>query len=179
MTIEITVTRLRTAVDELWGAVNELALIALEDQPQSPALAAADHLAESVSELQGEVAGARELLSETVSVAQHELPAVFPDVYVHLARFDRRLEREVRGHEAVERVAAAAERARRDWPAWHRSVLESADRLDAPREDVTSAIADCLREVCARPRATQSTPRGRRMDRPHPIEEANHPRRTP
>lgn len=175
MTMELSIHRFRAAVDQLWSAMGELAIIALEDQPESPALAAADHLAEEVSELQGELACARTLLSGK----DGRVSSGLPEVFVLLAQFDRRLDRGVRSHEAVERLAAAASRAGREWPAWHRSVLDSADRLDAPRDDVTIALADCLREVCVRPHALQSAPGGWETARPQSIEEVNRPRRTP
>ena len=58
---------LGSAIDELWAAVCELVLIALEDAPSPSDLAVVDDLVNSVSGLQGDVVVWRDLLARSPS----------------------------------------------------------------------------------------------------------------
>lgn len=120
---------LASAVGELWAAVSELVLIALEDSPQPAGLAVADDLVDSVTGLQGDVAGCRDLLAQgpacltgpALASLQHQLDGAA-----------LRYWRSIRAHEPVAQLRRAARTRGGEWTAWARSVQHSAARCEDP-----------------------------------------------
>ena len=120
---------LASAVGDLWAAVSELVLIALEDTPQPADLAVVDDLVDSVSGLQGDVAACRDLLAPgpagltgpAMAVLQHQLAGA-------TARYWAR----IRAYEAVAELRRAARSRQGDWPSWVTSVQRSAARCEDP-----------------------------------------------
>jgi len=142
MTLEDARTRLAVAVEELWDAVNELVLITVEDQPSEGSLAAADAFAEQVSELQGEVAEARRVLSD----AEKPGPWLTPAAEAIDAATWRYWQR-IRAHEPVTRVRAATRRLGEPWPSWQRTTEQSAQRCEEPLASVVHAVRACWIET--------------------------------
>ncbi|WP_448628557.1 hypothetical protein [Geodermatophilus sp. URMC 64] len=161
MTVQRAVAQLSAAVEELWTAVGELVLIVCEDQPEREGLAVADQLVESVSEIQGVVADARTRLA-----AQGTTPEVtaLPEIAAALHEASVRYWRDVRGHEPVAQLRAAARTRGGGWPAWRRSVEQSAARCVDPFDSVAVAVDAGWQEICQLaaaipgPRQTPSAP---------------------
>jgi hypothetical protein len=117
------------AVHDLWAAVGELVLIALEDTPSPSDLVVVDDLVDAVSGLQGDVAACQDLLApisltlsmQTMAALQHQLAA---------ASF--RYWRGIRAYEPTAQLRSAARRRGGEWTAWLGSVQESAARCEAP-----------------------------------------------
>jgi hypothetical protein len=107
---------LAAAVEELWRGVTELVLITLEDQPGDPAPAAVDAFAEQVSELQGEVAAVRTVAAGPAG------PATWSSLDAVTWRYWQR----IRSFDAVACLRTATRRRGGGWPAWQRSVEQSA-----------------------------------------------------
>jgi hypothetical protein len=124
-------------VDELWSAVGELVLIALEDAPRPSDLAVVDDLVDSVSGLQGHVAACRHVLapdSPTLSGAE------LADLQHQLAAASLQYWRGIRAYEPVAQLRRAARARGSEWTAWFGSVQESAARCEAP---LCAAAAAC------------------------------------
>ncbi len=117
------------AIDDLWSAVCELVLIALEDAPQPADLAVADDLVDSVSGLQGDVAACRALL--TPGSPPLSAP-VLGQLQHQLAGASFRYWRAIRAYEPVAQLRRAARSRGGEWTAWFASVQESAARCEAP-----------------------------------------------
>jgi hypothetical protein len=130
-------------VEQLWAAVTELAVIVLDDQPEPGGLAAADVLGEQVSELQGEIAALREVLTTPRDDAMSALPVIG----LHTQAFQARYWRQLRSHEAQVQLSRAIRRAGGHWPAWQRTVAATARRCEAPLELTTSALQLCGQEA--------------------------------
>jgi hypothetical protein len=144
MTLQIATAELHQAVEKLWDALSELVLICFEDQPDSSGLAGADQLAEQISEVQADVAAARELcVQRDRAVAEWLAPAD-----QHLRQAGVRFWRDVQAAVPVNRLQAATRRAGGQWPAWHRSVLQSAERLNGPLDEVAAAMNTCWQDAC-------------------------------
>jgi hypothetical protein len=142
MTLPDARTRLTVAVEELWDAVGELVLITVEDQPAEGALAAADALAEQVSELQGEVAEAREALSDA-----DQLGPWLPRAAHAIDAATWRYWQGVRAHDPVTRLRAATRRLGEPWPSWQRTTEQSAQRCEEPLASVVHAVRACWIET--------------------------------
>jgi len=135
--------RLTGEVEQLWAAVTELAVIVLDDQPEPGGLAAADVLGEQVSELQGEIAALREVLT----TPRDDAVAALPVIGLHTQAFQARYWRQLRSHEAQVQLKGAIRRAGGHWPAWQRTVATTARRCEAPLELTTSALQQCWQEA--------------------------------
>jgi hypothetical protein len=145
--VQEVVGRLSAAVDQLWGAICELALVVLEDQPEAEGLAVTDQLVETVSEVQGAVAEARARLAVGSSRGLPAVTELAPAVAALRAAVVRYW-RDVRGHEAVAALRAGTRLRGGEWPAWRRSAELSALRCAEPMDDVAAALDACWHEVC-------------------------------
>jgi hypothetical protein len=145
--VQEVVGRLSAAVDQLWGAICELALVVLEDQPEAEGLAVTDQLVETVSEVQGAVAEARLRLAVCASPDLLAVAELAPAVAA-LRSAAVRYWRDVRGHEAVAALRAGTRQRGGGWPAWRRSAEVSALRCAEPMDAVAAALDACWREVC-------------------------------
>lgn len=145
--VQEVVGRLAAAVDGLWGAVCELALVVLEDQPEAEGLAVTDQLVETVSEVQGAVAEARLRLAVCSSPDRPAVAELAPAVAA-LRSASVRYWRDVRGHEAVAALRAGTRQRGGEWLAWRRSAELSALRCAEPMDDVAAALDACWQEVC-------------------------------
>lgn len=142
MTLDAARTRLAVAVEDLWDAVGELVLIALEDQPCQGSLAAADAFAEQVSELQGEVAAARVALAEAGEPQQW-----LPMVSTAVDAATRRYWQQIRAHRPVMLVRTATRRLGEPWPAWCRTVEASVERCESPIARAVDTARACWVET--------------------------------
>lgn len=138
MTLQDARTRLAVAVEDLWDAVGELVLITVEDQPGEGSLAAADALVEQVSELQGEVAAARQALADAEGTGAW-LPRSADAIDAASWRYWQR----IRAHEPVSRLRIATRRRGDPWPAWQRTTEQSAQRCEEALASVAHAVRAC------------------------------------
>jgi hypothetical protein len=127
---------LSTATSELWTAVCELVLIALEDTPSPSDLAVVDDLVDTVSGLQGDVAACRDLLAPAAPVLSVTMLA---ELQHQLAVAALRYWRGIRAYESAAQLRSAVRRRGGEWGAWLGSVHESAARCEAPLRAVESA----------------------------------------
>jgi hypothetical protein len=145
VTVEHAVVRLSAAVEELWSAVGEMALIVIADQPTDQpdfngppeGLAAADELLETVSEIQGAIAAARDQL---VAGPEAVGPMELARVATQLQGAHHRYWRDVRAHQPVALLRASTRRRGGKWPSWRISVEQSAARCAEPFESVAAAL---------------------------------------
>ncbi len=161
MTLITAQQALSRAVEELWQAVGELALIVYEDRPRDADLAVVDDLAEQVSELQGEVAAARQLLRVAEGRTVAELVPCLPEVSAHLDATARRYWRRLRAHTPVAELRRAARSRRGELPGWQHSVDDSAARCEEPLVACAAAMHACWQEVCGTPAGLVDTPPAR------------------
>jgi hypothetical protein len=152
MTLPATHAHLTVAVEGLWQAVSELALIVHEDRPTATDLAAVDDLAERVSELQGDVAEARALLSNDGAF----VPSL-PRFAAHLDAAQLRYWRDLRSFPAVSALRQAARRQGGELLAWWGSVEASAARCEEPFAATASALNACWQEICQQPMSRRSS----------------------
>lgn len=137
------------AVEQLWQAVCELVLIVHEDRPHDADLAVVDDLAEQVSELQGEVAAARQLLRAAEGRMVAELVPSLPQVGAQLDAAGRRYWRWLRSHAPVAELRRTARRNRGcELVGWQQSVEASAERCEEPLAACAAAMHACWQEVC-------------------------------
>jgi hypothetical protein len=146
VTVDRAIRELAVAVEELWAAVTELALIVMEDQPHGDGLAVADQLVETVSELQGSVAAARAQLAESASV--ESAITALPQVAVQLRAASDRYWRDLRGHPTVAHLRAGSRQRGGEWPSWRQSVEQSAARCAEPFDSVATAVEAGWQEIC-------------------------------
>ena len=128
---------LSTATSELWAAVCELVLIALEDAPSPSDLAVVDDLVDTVSGLQGDVAACRDLPGT-------RCPGPVGDDDGGIAASAGRgrtplLARDPGGRAWAAQLRSAVRRRGGEWGARLGSVQESAARCEAPLWAVESA----------------------------------------
>jgi hypothetical protein len=135
---------LGSAVDELWAAVCELVLIALEDAPRPADLAVADDLVDSVSGLQGDVVVWRDLLARSPGPLD---AAALAQLQHQLAGTATRYWRSIRAYEPVAELRRAARSRNREWTAWVSSVRRSAARCEAPLWAAQTACNAALNEL--------------------------------
>ena len=140
------VGRLAAAVEDLWSAVTELALIVMEDQPTGEGLAVADQLVETVSEVQGSVAAARAQLA--ASTAGGAAITALPQVAVHLRAASDRYWRDLRGHPTVAHLRVGSRQRGGEWPSWRSSVEQSTARCAEPFDAVAAAVEAGWQEIC-------------------------------
>jgi hypothetical protein len=140
-------TRLQDAVDELWLSVGELALTVLDDRPDEADLAVLDAFAEQVSELQGAVAGARELLTVEPERARQAAPAELPSIAAHLDAAWAIYWSELRRYERIGEVRRAARRCGPAALAWRSGVDASLQRCEAPLATTREALLASWNEV--------------------------------
>jgi len=143
MTLPEAASRLAASVEDVWLSVCELVLTVYEDRPSGCDLAAVDDLSERVSELQGDVAAARVLLSPGGPL----LPAL-PSVAAHLDAAHRRYWRDMRGYRAVAALREASRRRGGGLPAWQCAVEASAARCEEPLTAAVTALNACWQEIC-------------------------------
>lgn len=143
MTIQAAQARLGLAAEGLWQAICELVLTVHEDRPDASDLAAVDDLAERVSELQGEVAQARALLS-----GGQPIVSWLPGVAAHLQAADLRYWRDLRSFGAVSALRAAARHRGGELPSWAGSVEASAAHCAEPLTAAAVAVNTCWQEIC-------------------------------
>jgi hypothetical protein len=127
--------------------VSELALTVLDDRPVDADLAVLDAFAEQVSELQGAVAGARELLVADESPVRRSLA----EVAAHLEAAEAVYWAELRSFERMSEVRRAARRCGPEAVAWRGGVDASLQRCLAPlaltREAMLAAWAEVDRQL--------------------------------
>jgi hypothetical protein len=138
MTISLALHDLRDATARLSEAVTELVMIAHEDRPRGSEVAAVDHFAEQVSELQA-----------SVMTAAHELATIegpvilamrMPAVDAAIAAATLHYWRDLRSYDATVAMRQAARRGGADWRAWQVSIEQSQERCEEPLlEAVTRA----------------------------------------
>jgi hypothetical protein len=143
MTLEQARKDLQTGVRDLWAAVAELMLIAVEDEPDTQGLAAVDDLTEQISEMQGSVAAAAALLEGD----GEDFVIHVADITRHLDEARTRYWQQLRGHDRVQAVRTAVRRCGGSWPAWQRTVEESSRRCEQPFEAVARSLYACWHEV--------------------------------
>jgi hypothetical protein len=146
---------LASAVDDLWAAVSELVLIALEDAPQPADLAVVDDLVDSVSGLQGDVAACRSLLAH--GAAGLTRPAL-AGLQHQLAAATLRYWRSIRSHEPVAQLRRAARTRGGEWTAWVGSVHQSAVRCEDPLQAAEAVCHAAWAELLAPPDPAQPGP---------------------
>jgi hypothetical protein len=152
MTLPAVHAQLIVAVEGLWQAVSELALIVHEDRPGHADLAAVDDLGERVSELQGEVAAARVLVRDG-----DLLVARLPQVAAHLDAALLRYWRDLRSYSAVWALRQAAHRQGGELPAWEATVQASAARCEEPFAAIAATLNTCWQEICQQPMSRRSS----------------------
>jgi hypothetical protein len=146
VTVDRAVDQLAVAVEDLWAAVTELALIVMEDQPTGDGLAVADQLVESVSEVQGSVAAARAQLA--ASTHGEAAITAMPQVTVDLRAASDRYWRDLRGHATVAHLRAGSRQRGGEWPSWRSSVEQSTARCAEPFDAVAAAVEAGWQEIC-------------------------------
>ena len=143
MTLETAHRDLRGRVVEVWSAIAELMLIAVEDGPDPAGLAAAEDLAEQVSEVQGSLASATELLDEGPEALVRHIASVSRHLDEARTRYWRRL----RSHASGDTVRrSAARRPGSGGAAWCRTVEDSSRRCEEPLDAVAEALHACWHE---------------------------------
>jgi hypothetical protein len=146
--MDTAVAQLGAAIEDLWGAVTELALIVMEDQPCEDGLAVADQLVETVSEVQGSVAAARAHLTACSTGGEAATLTALPQVTGHLRAAGDRYWRDLRGHATVAHLRAGSRQLGGAWPAWRLSVEQSAERCAEPFDSVAAAVDAGWLEIC-------------------------------
>jgi hypothetical protein len=149
VTVDRAVAQLTAAVEDLWAAVSELALIVMEDQPHDDdGLAVADQLVETVSELQGSVAAARAQLAACTTDDGRTTITALPQVSAHLRAASDRYWRDLRGHAPVAHLRAGSRQRGGAWPSWRSSVEQSTARCAEPFDAVAAAVDAGWQEIC-------------------------------
>jgi hypothetical protein len=148
VTVDSAVAQLSAAVEELWTAVTELALIVMEDQPCEDGLAVADQLVETVSELQGSVAAARAHIAACTAGGEVTTLTTLPQVTVQLRAASDRYWRDLRGHPTVAHLRAGSRQRGGEWPSWRHSVEQSTARCAEPFDSVATAVEAGWQEIC-------------------------------
>ena len=136
MTISLALQDLRDSTARLSEAVTELVMIAHEDRPADSEVAAVDHFAEQVSELQASVIDAgRELagIDGPVIVAMR-MPAVDRAIATAALHYWR----DLRSYDATAAMRTAARRGGSDWRSWQVSIEQSQQRCEQPLLDTVS-----------------------------------------
>jgi hypothetical protein len=149
MTMQSARAQLELAVEEAWSAIGELVLIALQDQPTAGSLAVADAVAEQISEIQGDLDGARFALADRA-----DLVDVLPAVMAGLDQAALRYWQRVRAHGPTAQLRDATRRLSGPWPSWRRSVEQSAHRCEQPFAQTAAALQVCCQEICELVRST-------------------------
>lgn len=131
------------ALDDLWAAVGELVLIALEDAPSPSDLVVVDDLVDTVSGLQGDVAACRDLASASPRLSA----AMLAELQHQLTGASLRYWRGIRAYEPAAQLRSAARRRGGEWTAWLGSVQDSAARCEAPLRAAESACHTAWAEL--------------------------------
>lgn len=137
MTISLALRDLRAATGRLSEAVTELVTIAHEDRPDGSEVAAVDHFAEQVTELQSSVVAAgRELVAiDGPALLSQRMPLVDEA----LAAATLCYWRDLRSHAATGAMRHVARRGGRDWRAWQGSIEQSQRRCEQPLLDTAAS----------------------------------------
>jgi hypothetical protein len=136
MTITLALQQLRDSTGRLSEAVTELVMIAHEDRPQDSEVAAVDHLAEQVSELQSAVITAGRGLAGIEGPAA--VAARMPTVDAALAAASLYYWRDLRAYAATAAMRQVARRGAADWRAWQVSIEQSQQRCEQPLEEAAA-----------------------------------------
>lgn len=143
MTVPTIHAQLAGAADDLWQAVAELALTVHEDRPAGSDLAAVDDLAERVSELQADVAAARDMLRDGDPMVPR-----LAHFAAHLDAAHLRYWRDLRSFSAVSALRGAARRRGGELPAWQGSVEVGAARCEQPFAVAVATLNAWWQELC-------------------------------
>jgi hypothetical protein len=152
MTLPAVHAQLAAAVEGLWEAVSELALIVHEDRPSYADLAAVDDLGERVSELQGEVAASRALLRDGDLLVPR-----LPGVAAHLDAALLHYWRDLRSYPPVSALRQAVRRQGGELPSWEATVEASAARCEEPFAVIAATLNLCWQEICQQPMSRRSS----------------------
>jgi hypothetical protein len=152
MTLPAVHAQLTAAVEDLWQAVCELVLTVHEDRPGEVDLAAVDDLGERVSELQADVAAARELLRDS-----DQLVPRLPEVAAHLDAALLRYWHDLRSYPAVSALRQGVRRQGGESPVWEATVEASAARCEEPFGAIASSLNACWQEICQQPMSRRSS----------------------
>jgi hypothetical protein len=136
MTISLALQELRDSTARLSDAVTELVMIAHEDRPDGSEVAAVDHFAEQVSELQASVVDAgRELAGiEGPAVLASRMPAVDRSIAAATLHYWR----DLRAYDATAAMRQVARRGGADWRSWQVSIEQSQQRCEQPLLDTVA-----------------------------------------
>lgn len=145
MTMASAQIQLQRQLEGLWEAVTELAVTVLEDQPADARTALVDDLADTVSDLQGDVHHALDRLRGSRS--RLALAELLPDIGCTVDRARTRYWRDLRGYRPVAALRGAALAHGSDWRAWQRSVERAQGRIEEPLVRVDSALQAGVAEV--------------------------------
>lgn len=136
MTISFAIQDLRDSTARLSEAVTELVMIAHEDRPRGSEVAAVDHFAEQVSELQSSVVIAgRELAAIDGPIV---LSMRMPAVDAAIADVALRYWRDLRSYDATTAMRQVARRGGADWRSWQVSIEQSQQRCEQPLLEAVS-----------------------------------------
>ncbi|GCD91835.1 hypothetical protein [Nocardioides sp. LS1] len=137
MTISLALRDLRDSTQRLSEAVTELVMITHEDRPDGSEVAAVDHFAEQVTELQSSVVAAGQ---ELLGIDGPTLVSLrMPVVDEALAAATTCYWRDLRSYAAVGAMRQVARRGGRDWRAWQGSVEQSQQRCEQPLLDAVAS----------------------------------------
>ena len=146
MTIAGAQSQLHRQLEGLWEAVTELVVTVHEDRPRDARAAmVVDDLADTVSELQGDVHHALDRLRRARS--RTELAGLLPDVNRAIDRARTRYWRDLRGHRPVSGLRRAAGTHGEAWRAWQHSVERAEGRCEEPFVLVDAALLASVAEV--------------------------------
>ncbi|MGZ4455229.1 MAG: hypothetical protein ACXVWZ_03045 [Nocardioides sp.] len=136
MTISLALRDLRASTQRLSEAVTELVMITHEDRPDGSEVAAVDHFAEQVTELQSSVVAAgQELLTiDGPVLVSRRMPVVDEALAAATVCYWR----DLRSYAATGAMRQVARRGGRDWRAWQGSVEQSQQRCEQPLLDAVA-----------------------------------------
>ncbi|MFC4786541.1 hypothetical protein ACT8ZV_18855 [Nocardioides sp. MAHUQ-72] len=145
MTISLALRDLRAATARLSEAVTELVMIAHEDRPDGCEMAAVDHFAEQVSELQSSVVA----VSQELAALDGPVPVSrrMPLIDEALAAASQCYWRDLRSYAATAAMRQVARRGGRDWQAWQGSIEQSQQRCEQPLAETAAAARRVWLEV--------------------------------
>ncbi|MBB6626482.1 hypothetical protein H5V45_04010 [Nocardioides sp. KIGAM211] len=137
MTISLALRDLRSSTARLSEAVTELVMIAHEDRPDGSEVAAVDHFAEQVSELQSSVVAAgQELVAiDGPALLSQRMPLVDDALAAATVCYWR----DLRSYAATGAMRQVARRGGGGWRAWQVSIEQSQQRCEEPLLDTVAS----------------------------------------
>jgi hypothetical protein len=145
MSLETAHAELRLRCRELVLSVGELVTIVHEDRPPASEIAVIDHLAESVSELQGAAMRAAEQLDLVID--PRTLPERMGRVDEALAQCHASYWRELGGFRPLAALRRTAREHDLEWRTWQRSVEQSMNRCETALDAAAAAGRAAWREI--------------------------------